>query len=72
VSASSPSSLSGCRLHVVLVLHPAVSNAGVEELCWYFSRLLVIVEMKGDVKEYLGCSKVLFDCCLFQFQVLFC
>jgi hypothetical protein len=40
------------------------------ELCWHFSRLAVVVEMWGDVEEYLGCSKVLFDCCLLYFHIL--
>ena len=48
-------------MHVILVLRPAVSNVRVVELCWYFSGLLVVVKMRGNVKEYLGCPEVLFD-----------
>jgi hypothetical protein len=36
---------------------------------WYFSRLAIVVKMRGDAKEHLGCSKALFDCCPFQLQV---
>jgi hypothetical protein len=43
----------------------------VEESCRYFFRFLVVVKMRGDVEEHLGCSKVLFDHCLFQLQVPF-
>jgi hypothetical protein len=39
------------------------------ELCWHFLRLLVVVEMRGDTKEYLGGFEVLFGHCLLQLQI---
>jgi hypothetical protein len=41
------------------------------QLWQYFSRLPVVVKMRGNAEEHLGCSEVLFDCCLFQLQVSF-
>jgi hypothetical protein len=56
----------------MLILCPPISNVRIVELWWYFSRLPVIIEVRGNAKEHLGCPEVLFDCCLFQLQVSFC
>jgi hypothetical protein len=56
----------------VLISHPSVSDAGIMELHWYFARLSVIVEMRGDMQEHLGCPEVLFNCSFLQLQVSLC
>jgi hypothetical protein len=44
---------------------PSLSDVRIMEPWWYLPRLVVIIEMRGNVEEHLGCSEVLFDHCLF-------